>query len=162
MAPVMWALWRLVLSADRLYAWHYSENYLPPTQADYAYAAIVFWGALLTPVTVGLVMAVVTFRREGTARWPIAETCIVAVPLLALSSGLVHPLADDTWLGNLLLGVLLWANFVVGGVVVTALLNLGACLRHRGWGRLALSALVSCGGTVYLLWLYAFIIYIDT
>ena len=49
-----------------------------------------------------------------------------------------------------------------GGLVTSALFNLGACVRHASWQKASLSALVICGGGLYLAWLYAFVIYIDT
>jgi hypothetical protein len=164
MAPVMWALWRLVLSADRLHAWRYSGGELPPpAPMDYTYAAIAFWGALLTPVVVGLVAAVVAFRRSRPAHQPIAESCVVAIPLVVLLQGILWPsFPDSGWLGMLLWGILLGAQFLLGGVVVMALQNLGACARHHNWRRLSLSTLVVCGGMLHLFWLYAFVIYIDT
>jgi hypothetical protein len=163
MAPVMWALWRLVASADRLFAWQYSDKYAPPTTADYTRAAITFWGALLTPVVVGSVAAVVAFRRKRPAHWSIPETCIAAIPLLALVLGICWPSClGSGWLGRLLEVVLFAAQFLLGGVIVMALLNLGACARRREWGKLVLSVLVSGGGMLYLLWWYAFIIYIDS
>jgi hypothetical protein len=157
MAPVMYALWWLVFSADRLFAWQYSDKFDPPTTADYVRAAVTFWGALLTPVGVGLTAAIVTFRRDRRAQWPIAESCIVAIPLLALLQGLLWPSSlNELW------GLLLGAQFVLGGVAVMALQNLGACARDHYWGRLSLSLLVAFGAMLHLFWLYAFIIYIDT
>ncbi len=42
-----------------------------------------------------------------------------------------------------------------------ALQNLGAASQSREWGKLLLSALAAACATLYLLWLYAFILYID-
>ena len=162
MAPVMLGLFNLVRWADCLHSWQYSSEHSPPTAADHARAAIVFWSALLVPIIVGLATAVVAFRQKYPARWPIAESSVVGVVWLTFVAGAFCPLAENTWLSRLILGVLVSAHLVVGGVVVITLLNLGACARVRKWGRLALSALLFGGGMLYLLWLYAFIIYIDT
>lgn len=163
MAPVMWALWRLVLSADRLHAWHYSESYPPPAPADYTYAAFAFWTALLTPAVMGLVAAVMAFRRKHPPCWPAIEIVIVAIPYLAMGIGSLtgvlyesNSAADACWLA------IMWACLFVGGAIVVTLLNLGACMRQRMWGKFALSAGLFCAGTLYLFWLNSFIIYIDT
>lgn len=150
MAPIMWALWWLVISADRLHAWRYSDNFALPTTADFIRAAITFWGALLFPIAVGIAVAILAFRRQYTPRWSILETGIVAIPYLTLVAGHI----SETFI--------MVASLIVGGTVVMSLLNLGACLRQRMWGKFGLSALVICGGALYPLWLYAFIIYVDT
>ncbi|MBT5608760.1 MAG: hypothetical protein HN742_31865 [Lentisphaerae bacterium] len=165
MAPVMLVLFKLVCWADCLHAHNYDPYEIPPpTATDFTRAAIVFWGALLTPLVVGLVAAVVAFRRSRPAHRPIAESCIVAIPLLVLLQGILWPstLPDSGCVGMLPWGILLGAQFLLGGVVVMALQNLGACARHHNWRRLLLSTLVACGGMLHLFWLYAFIIYIDT
>ncbi|MBN2561673.1 MAG: hypothetical protein JXQ75_12165 [Phycisphaerae bacterium] len=163
MAPVMWALLRLVVWADRLYAWQYSPRYAPPTPADYARAAVVFGMASLTPVLVGLAAAVAAFRRKYQPRWPILEAGVVACPYLALALtlwlGLLHkPNSPLRFVGV----VAIWGSVFLGGAVVAASLNMGASLRQRTWGKCALSALAICAGVLYLLWLHAFIIYLDT
>lgn len=163
MAPVMWVLWRFVVSADRLYAWHYSEGYAPPTPADYTYAAIAFWTALLTPALVGSVTAFIAFRRKYRADWPFLELTIVVIPWLTGVTGeLTHALYSSQWVGTALWQIISRASLLVGGAVVISCLNIGACVSRRKWGRLALSALVFCAGMLYLLWLNAFIIYLDT
>ena len=162
MAPVMWAFWQFVLSADRLHAWQYSDKYPPPTQADYTYAAIVFWTALLTPLAVGLVTAVTSFRREYSPRWIVGEMSIVSIPFLVLVGDVLFYFHGTKWVDALLWPTLFVPSFVIGGIIVMTMLNLGACVRHRTWGKLALSALVLSGGTLYLFWLYAFVIYVDT
>jgi hypothetical protein len=152
-----------VLLADRLFAWQYSDKFDPPTTADYVRAAVTFWGAFLTPAVVGLTAAIVTFRRDRRAQWPIAESCIVAIPLLALLERLLWPSSlNEGWPAMTLWGLLLGAQFILGGVTVMALQNLGACARDYNWGRLSLSLLVAFGAMLHLFWLYAFIIYIDT
>jgi hypothetical protein len=158
----MYGLFRLVCWADCLYGWQYSPECEPPTAADYARAAIVFWGSLLTPLCIGLVAAVVAFRKRHPARWPWGELGIVGLPALVLLGGVIRPFWDDRWPGKILWYILVYANFLVGGAIVLALLNLGASLRRRKWGRLALSAVVFGAGLLYLFWLYAFIIYLDT
>lgn len=150
MAPVMWALWRLVLSADRLHGWHYSENIPPPTDADKAFAALVFWAGALTPALIGLAAGVWAFRRELAPRWPVLEMAVAALPFAVLASGLMSERA------------IMIASLLAGGTVVSALMNLGACARHGDWRKGAASAAAVLGGMLYLLWLYAFIIYVDT
>ncbi|MFH0825385.1 MAG: hypothetical protein V2B18_21750 [Pseudomonadota bacterium] len=162
MAPVMFGLFQLVCWADCLHAWQYSPKYDPPTTVDYVRAAIVFWGALLTPVCVGLVTAVVAFRKQYPARWPFGGMCIVVLPMLVLYGGVIWPFDDNSFVGRILWFILSYSNFIAGGAIVMGLLNLGACIRHRKWGKLTLSALAFCVGWLYLFWLYAFIIYIDT
>ncbi len=162
MAPVMYGLFRLVCWADCLSAWHYSESN-PPTSADYIRAAIVFWGSLLTPLCIGLVTAVVAFRKQYPAHWSFGEMCIVGLPISVLIVGIVCPPFGDTNLtGRIIWYILLYANIFVGGAIVLALFNVGTSIRHRKWGKLSLSILVCCAGLLYLFWLYAFIIYIDT
>ena len=153
MAPVMWVLWRLVLSADRLYAWQYNPNVAPPTTSDYTHASITFWGALLTPVVVGLTAAAIAFRRRQASRWPILETTVVAFPWLILMSGR---------LSNVFLCAIVAGYLLVGGAVVLSCSNVAACVVQRTWGRLALSAMVLCAGLLYLFCLNFSIIYVDT
>ena len=163
MIPVMWGLLQLVISADRLYGWQYSESIPRPTAADYTRAAVTFWGALLTPLLVGLVAAVVAFRRKYTPHWSVPETVIVAFPYLAVALGTLGAfLYKSTSLGSACTYVMTWACLLVGGAVVVSLFNLGTCVRLRMWKKFTLSAFAFCAGTFYLLWLYAFIIYIDT
>jgi hypothetical protein len=162
MAPVMWGLWRLVVWADRLHAWQYSAQYAPPTEIDYARAAIVFWGALATPLLVGFAACVVAFRREYQERWPTVELILFALPWFVLYGSLL-PIAKS--LGGAvgyLEEALLIGNILIGGTIVVTLQNIGACLRHRKWGKFTLSTLACCVGFLYLFWLYAFIIYLDT
>jgi hypothetical protein len=163
MVPVMWGLLQLVISADRLYAYLYSDGFAPPTPADYARAAVTFWGALLTPVLVGLGAAVVAFRRKYPPRWPFLEMAIVAFPYLGFAAGSLGGfLYKSNSAGHACWYAMMGAYLVVGGAVVVSLLNLGACVRQREWGKFALSSVVLCAGMLYLLWLNAFIIYIDT
>lgn len=162
MIPLMWGWMRLVSDADRLYGWLYSEDIAPPTSADYRHAAVVFWGALLTPLVIGVVAAVVAFRQQHTARWPLTEAAITIVPLLALVAGVTGSPPGSGPVGQLVEAVLVGAHLLVGGGIVVALANVGACARHRRWGRLTLSGFVSSLGLLYLFWLYAFIIYINT
>jgi hypothetical protein len=164
MIPVMWVLWRQVLSADCLYLWNYSAHDLaPPTEADYTRAAITFWGALLTPVFVGLVAAIVAYRRKHAPSWPVLETIVVALPYLVIAmahmSGFLY---DEAATGNACLSAIILAYLCIGGVVVVSILNIGACARQRVWRKLALSVVPICGGMFFLFWWNAFIIYIDT
>ncbi len=163
MAPVMWGLLQLVIWADRLYAWEYSPKYAPPTAVDLTRAAFVFWGALLTPILVGLAAAILAFRRKHLPRWPTLEIIIVAFPYLAMATGLLSGvLYKSNSAGTTCWHAIMWASLFVGGAVVVSLLNLGACMRQRRWGKFALSAVALCAGMLYLFWLDAFIIYIDT
>ena len=163
MAPVMWALWRFVRSADRLHAWQYSDEYSAPTPADHTYAALAFWMAVLTPILVGLVAAMAAFRRKYRAQWPVLEMTLVAIPWLTLVTGEVTgALYRSDWVGTALWQVVSGACLVLGGVVAISGLNMGACMSRRTWGRLALSAVVLCAGTLYLFWFNAFILYVDT
>ena len=164
MAPVMWGLFNLAIWADRLHAWHYPPpKYPPPTAVDYTHAAVVFWGALLIPVVVGLATAVVAFRRKYPARWQIGEMVIVATPYLAMYWGLLFHLQEKTrWGDNFMWSVFNSIYFLVGGIIVMSLLNLGACVQHRKWGIFVLSTLVFCGGLLHTLWMYLVIIYLDT
>ena len=164
MAPVMWGLLQLVISADRLYAWQYNQDsVLPPTAGDYTRAAVTFWGASLTLLLVGLVAAVVAFRRKHLPHWSVPEMVIVAFPYLALALGSLRgDLYKSNSVGSACWSVMFWACLFVGGAVVVSLFNLGACVRQRMWGKFALSIGTFCAGMLYMLWLYAFIIYIDT
>jgi hypothetical protein len=164
MAPVMWGLLQTVIWADRLHAWQYSSEYAPPGAADSTRAAVVFWGALLTPMCVGLVAAVMAFRREEPPSWPVIEMVIVAFPYLAVTTGsLSGVLYTSTGAGMACWhAIIMGAYLFVGGAVVMSLLNLGASVRRRMWGKCALSTLVFSSGALYLFWLNAFIIYIDT
>ena len=54
------------------------------------------------------------------------------------------------------------ASCLVGGVVAVVPMNLEPCVRQRNWGKFANSVLVLIGAMLYLFWLYAFIIYVDT
>jgi len=163
MAPVMWGLMQFVVSADHLHDWHYSHDCAPPTPADLAYAAIGYWTATLAPLAVGLGTAIVAFFREHRAKWPVVETAIIAFTWLALVTGdVTHAIYRTNWIGAILGLIIIWACLPIGGAVVMSCLNTGACVRGHKWGRLALSAVVICGGILYLMWLNAFIIYIDT
>ena len=163
MIPVMWGLLQLAISAECKNICYYSEKYPPPTAADFARAAVVFWGALLTPIFVGLVAAFLAFRRKHPPRWPVFEIVIVAVPYLAMASGFLSGvLYKSNFTGNACLFTIMWASLFVGGAVVVSLLNLGACVRQHMWGKFALSAVALCAGMFYLLWLDTFIIYINT
>ena len=166
MAPVMYGLFRLVCWADCLHSWQDSCKYDPlklATATEYTRAAIVFWGALLTPLVVGLIAAVVVFRRRHAAHWPIPELCLATIPVvMVLALGIWSPCLGGGWLGRFLMVVIFAAQFLLGGVIVMTLLNLGACARKREWGKLVLSVLVLSVGMLYLFWWYAFIIYIDT
>jgi hypothetical protein len=149
----------LVIWADCLHSWHYSSKYDPPATVDYTRAAIVFWGALLTPMLIGLIMSVVAFRRDYPARWPIGEMIISASPWLMIyvpvfRASILYGPSGDSFLSA--------GNIILGGIIVMTLLNLGASARHRKWGKFALSAMASLGGILYLLWLYTVIIYLDT
>jgi hypothetical protein len=88
---------------------------------------------------------------------------IVAFPYLAIATGLLSGvLYKSNSAGNAFWYAIMWASLLIGGVVVVSLLNLGACVRQRMWGKSALSTMVFCSGMLYLFWLNAFIIYIDT
>jgi hypothetical protein len=63
---------------------------------------------------------------------------------------------------RVVVSVIFAANLLMGGVVVMVCQNAGACIRQRKWGRLGVSAIPFLGGMIYLCWLYAFIIYVDT
>ena len=89
MIPVMLILWKLVLSADRLHAWKYSENAAPPTQSDHSFAGLVFMIALLTPLLIGLVAAIVAHHKKYQPCWPVLETVIVASTFLMFMTGAV-------------------------------------------------------------------------
>ena len=78
MIPVMLILWKLVLSADCLHAWKYSENAAPPTQSDHSFAAFAFFTALLTPLLIGLIAAIIAHYKKCRPYWPILETVVVA------------------------------------------------------------------------------------
>ena len=161
MAPVMLILWKLVLSADRLHAWKYSENFARPTQSDQAFAALAFYTGLLTPLLIGLAAAIIAYRKKYKPCWPILETVAVACIFLmfitgALFQNLFMKVSDLAVIG------IAGASCLMGGVIVVALLNLGACVRQRNKGKFANSASVFVGGMLYLFWLYAFIIYVDT
>ena len=148
MAPVMWGLLQMVIWADRLHAWQYSAEYAPPEAADFARAAVVFWGALLTPIFVGLVAAVMAFRREAPPSWPVVEMVIVAFPYLAIATGsLSGVLYTSTRAGMASWhAIIMGAYLFVGGAVVVSLLNLGASVRRRMWGKSVLSTLVFSSG----------------
>ncbi len=163
MAPVMGVLWWLVLSADRLHAWQYYPDVAPPTASDYTRAAITFWGALLTPVVVGLTAAAIAFRRKQPARWPVLEMTVVAFPYLILMMGaLTGGIPSSNWLSPFLLCAIFAPYLLVGGAVVSSCSNMAACVAQRSWGRLALSALLFCAGLLYLFWFNFFILYLET
>ena len=152
-------MWKLVLSADRLHKWKYSENFAPPTQSDYNFAAIVFYTALLTPLLIGLIAGIIAHYRKYQPWWPVIETVIV------VSVYVIFIVAATTRLEileNLAIAGLLGASCLMGGVIVAVLINTGACVRKRNWGKFANSVMVFGGGMLYLFWLYAFIIYVDT
>ncbi len=162
MAPVMWVLWWLVLSADRLYKWQYNPDVAPPTASDYSRAAITFWGALLTPVVVGLTAAVIAFCRKQPSRWPVLEMAVVAFPCLILMTGLLGRGLSGSNLESIFICAFFVAYLVIGGAVVSGCSNMAACVAQRTWGRLALSAMVLCAGLLYLFWFNFFILYLDT
>jgi hypothetical protein len=164
MIPVMLVLWGLVLSADRLHGWKYSENIAPPTQSDYTFAAVVFFASLLTPLFFGLIAAIVAYYKKYRACWPLLEIGIVASIYLMFITGAVFKnlFTKIEYIEYVAVIGIVGASCLVGGVIVTVLINAGACVRQRSWGKLASSVLVFLGGMLYLFWLYAFIIYIDT
>ena len=164
MAPVMWVLWRLVLSADRLHAWQYNPDVAPPTTSDFSRAAITFWVALLTPVIVGLTAAAIAFRRKQPSRWPVLEMTVVALPYLifmtaALTPGLGSLTSVSAVFECAIACAIVALYLLVGGAVVLSCSNMAACVGQRTWGRLALSTMVLCAGLLYLFWLNFFIIY---
>lgn len=161
MVPVMYILIKLVCWADVLHRFRYHpQRYPPPTDADFLRAAIVFWGSLAIPWVIGIVAGIVAFRKKYAARWSFAELIIVCIPMIILFCSILWPSAlNNTFLAIILL---FGAHFVVGGAVVMALLNIGAASRRRTWGKWVVSALVAAIGGLYLFWLYAFVIYIDT
>lgn len=141
MAPVMLILFKLVLSADRLHAWKYSENIDPPTQTDHTFAAFAFLTALLIPLLIGLTAAIIAHHKKYRPCWPILETAIVASIYLMFMIGVIFQ--------NLVMKVeymavigIAGASCLMGGVVVTVLINLGACVRQRNWGKFTNSVLV--------------------
>ena len=161
MAPVMLILFKLVLSADRLHAWKYSENIGTPTQSDHSFAALAFFTALLTPLLIGLMAAIIAHQKKSRPCWPIPETVIVASIYLMFIIGAFftnHFMKVEHLAVIGIVGV----SCLMGGVVVVVLINLGACVRQRNWGKFANSVLVFIGGMLYLSWLYAFVIYVDT
>ncbi len=162
MIPVMLILWKLVLSADRLHAWKYSENFAHPTQSDHAFAALAFYTALLTPLLIGLTAAIVAHHKKCQPCWPILETVAVVSVYLMFIIGALFQNRFMNVSELLLVTGIAGASCLMGGVIVVALLNLGACVRQRNWGKFANSALVCSGGMLYLFWLYAFVIYVDT
>ena len=163
MVPVMWGLFRLVIWADRLHAWQYSQKYPPPTPTAFTRAAVVYWTSLLTPVLVGCVAAIMSFRRRNLAAWPVPEIVVIALPYVSFATGsLLDVLYGSSHLANILWLVMLWSCILVGGAVVATFSNLGASVCHRTWGKCALSLAAVCAGMLYLFWLSTFIIYIDT
>jgi len=163
MAPAMWGLHQLVIWADRLHAWQYSDKFARPTAADFSRAAVVFWASLLIPLLAGCVAAILAFRRRVPSVWPLLEASIVAMPYVAgilVAAGVGFP--GPGRLADLLAFVLLWASVLVGGSVAATGHNLGACVRQRTWGRFALSVGVVFVGMLYLFWFSAFVIYVDT
>lgn len=161
MIPVMLILWKLVLSADRLHAWKYSENFDPPTQSDRSFAAFAFFAALLTPFLIGLIAAIIAHYRKYRPCWPILETGIVATIYLMFMTGTIF--TDFLMeIGDMAVIGFVGASCLMGGVIVLVLTNMGACVQQRNWGKFAHSALVLLGGMLYLFWLYAFVIYVDT
>ena len=163
LAPVMWALWRLVLWADRLHKWQYNPNVPPPTTSDYTRAAITFWVALLTPVVIGLAAAVIAFCRKQPSRWPVIEMIVVAfswlIPITGQWTGAIY---SPTWVSSVFFHAIVTAYLLAGGAVVSSCSNAGTCVGQRTWGRLVLSTMVLCVGLLYLFWLNLFIIYVDT
>ena len=163
MAPVMWGLLQMVIGADRLHAWQYSPEFAPPTEADFNRSAIAFWSALLTPICAGLVAAVVAFRRKDSPCWSVLEAAIIAFPYVVVVTGeLSGVLYEPDRVGTACWRAIMGAYLVVGGAVVSCLLNLGACMRMRAWRKFSFCAVVLCAGMLYLLWWNAFIIYVDT
>ena len=163
MAPVMGALFGLAVWADRLYAaFHFPQQYPPTTAADYTRAAVVFWFAALFPILVGLGTAVVAFRRKHAAIWPFVEMCIIApLWLLSAANWLFNIQQRAPWYDKILFSCFLIFFFVFGGTIVTSMLNLGACVRHRKWGRFALSFFTFLGAALPAYWMYVVIIYFD-
>jgi hypothetical protein len=169
-APAMWGLHHLVCWADRLYAWEYSDKYPPPTAEDFTRAAIVFWASFLIPLVTACVAAIVAFHRKSPSAWLLLESSIIALPYISLFVGMAMgvsgvspgtPRASEVT-ESIVWFVMLWACVLVGGAVVAAGHNLGVCIRHRTWGRFAVSVVAIGAGMLYLYWLSAFIIYIDT
>ena len=161
MIPVMLILWKLVLSADRLHAWKYSDNISPPTQSDYSFAALAFFTALLTPLLVGLIAAIIAYYKKYQSCWPLLETVIVASVYLLFSIAAIYPDVLSKVSGMADAGVI-GSSCLMGGVIVVILINMGACVRQRNWGKFTNSVMVFIGGILYLFWLYAFVIYVDT
>jgi hypothetical protein len=139
--PVMLILWRMVLLADRLHAWKYNEQSDPPTQSDYTFAALVFFPSLLTPLFFGLIAAFVAYYKKYRACWSLLETGAVASIYLMFIAGAVF---KNLFMKNEYVAVIgiVGASCLVGGVIVTVLINAGACVRQRSWGKLANSVLV--------------------
>lgn len=155
MVPVMWILWKLVLSADRLHQWKYSENFPPPTQSDHNFASFAFFTALLTPLLIGLLAGIIAHYRKCQAYWPVIETVIAASVYLMFIVGMFT-------LPEVMLSGLAGAYLLMGGVIAAVLINTGACVHQRKWGKFANSVVVLIGGMLFLYWLNAFIIYVDT
>ena len=161
MVPVMLILWKLVLSADRLHAWKYSENVAHPTPSDHNFAALAFFTALLTPLIIGLTAVIIAHHKKYKPCWPILETIIMAFIFLMFMIGVFFQNLFTNISDLAVIGIV-GASCLMGGVIVVVLINLGACVRQRSWGKFANSALVFIGGMLYLFWLYAFVIYVDT
>ena len=170
MSPIMYGLFRLVCWADCLHAWQYSHGRIPPpTTVDYTRAAIVYWAFLLTPIIIGCIVAFFSFRRRYPAQWPLPETGTIALPYTSFIIGSLFRALYETsqlehivWLGYIVWLVMLWSCVLIGGAVVAAFSNLGACLLNRTWGKFSLTVIAIVAGMFYLLWLSTFIIYIDT
>ena len=104
---------------------------------------------------------IIAHHKKYKPCWPILETFIMAFIFLMFMIGvffqnLIMNISDLAVIG------IVGASCLIGGVIVVVLINLGACVRKRSWGKFANSALVFIGGMLYLFWLYAFVIYVDT
>ena len=164
MSPIMYGLFRLVCWADCLHTWHYSGGRIPPpTTADFTRAAIVYWAFLLIPVFIGCVAAFMSFQQRNSARWPLSEIGILAIPYATYATGLLLSiLYRRSLLESIVWFVIFYSCVLIGGAVVAAFSNLGACLFNRTWGKLSITMVVIAVGMIYLWGLSTFIIYIDT
>jgi len=150
MIPLMWMFFHMAISAK----YERSRPVLSP--ADRTRAAVVLWSAVATPAVMGLLAAGGAFRRKLAPRWPVLELGLIVLNYLGVVVMLLGSVAGAA--GE---RMVLWPALLLGGVVVTALLNLGASLRERMWGKASVSALAVCAGLFHVAWLCSVILYLD-
>jgi len=150
MIPLMWMFLHMAISAK------YATTRPVPSAADRTRAAAVLWSTSATPAVLGLLAAAVAFRRKLTPRWPLLEIGLVLLNYLAVAAMLLGGVA-----GAASERMIEWPALLLGGVVVTALLNAGASARERMWGKVSVSLLVACAGLLHVVWLCSVILYLD-